>query len=68
MKEQRSWQHTKHRTDLQQKTYEKVAEGMRSISPVGVATTFQIVLGALIEAVKKREQSGVLEQHQLNQH
>lgn len=58
MNEQRSSQRVKHRTDLQLKIYEEIAEGMKFVSPVGVATTFQIVLGALKEAVNRREQSG----------
>ncbi len=58
MRAQRELQRDKHRIDLQLSTYEKVAEGMSFISPVGVAATFIIIIGALREAVKKHEQGG----------
>lgn len=58
MRAQRLLQRDKHRNDLQIATYEKIAQGMNFISPVGVATTFQIIHGALTEATKKQEQVG----------
>lgn len=58
MRAQRSLQRDKHRTELETATYEKIAGGMSFVSPVGVATTFQIIHGALVEAVKKHEGTG----------
>lgn len=58
MHAQRKLQQDKHRIDLQASTYEKIAEGMSFVSPVGVATKFQIIYGALEKAVRKKQENG----------
>ena len=56
---QGSLQREKHSAELQLKTYEKIATDIQFVSPVGVATTFQIIFGALKESVRKKEESGI---------
>lgn len=54
----RNLQRDKHRQELQVSTYEKIAERMSFVSPVGVAMTFQIIYGALENAVAKKNETG----------
>ncbi|MFT6909499.1 MAG: hypothetical protein ACJAS1_006218 [Oleiphilaceae bacterium] len=59
MSAQRTLQKDKHRLELQAKTYEKIADGMSAAAPTGVVITFQLLHGALINAVEKKTQTGV---------
>lgn len=58
MHAQRNLQREKHRQELQVSTYEKIAERMCFVSPVGVAMTFQIIYGTLENAVAKKNETG----------
>lgn len=58
MHAQRNLQREKHRQELQVSTYEKIAERMSFVSPVGVAMTFHIIYGALENAVIKKNETG----------
>jgi len=58
MHAQRNLQRDKHRQELRVSTYEKIAERMSFVSPVGVAMTFQIICGALENAVAKKTETG----------
>lgn len=58
MHAQRNLQREKHRQELQVSTYEKIAEQMSFVSPVGVAMTFQIFYEALENAVAKKNETG----------